>query len=72
MNVENTMNDTLFNLESFLSEVGMLKRWHFFIYYRMHRDIDGEEFMEMVKRKFGDANIKFKEIRQSYIKFKEY
>lgn len=29
----------------------------------MHRDIDGEEFMEMVKRKFGDANIKFKELR---------
>ena len=29
----------------------------------MHRDIDGEEFQEMVKRKFGDANAKFKDYR---------
>ncbi|CAK78258.1 unnamed protein product (macronuclear) [Paramecium tetraurelia] len=61
--VNNNFDDTLFNLERFLQDVGMLKR--------MHRDIDGEEFQEMVKRKFGDANGKFKEIRQQLYKFNE-
>ena len=28
----------------------------------MYRDIDGEEFMEMVKRKFGDSNHSFKDL----------
>ncbi|CAD8077958.1 unnamed protein product [Paramecium sonneborni] len=55
------LEDTLYNLERFLQDVGMLKR--------MHRDIDGEEFQEMVKRKFGDANSKFKELKQQMQKF---
>lgn len=28
----------------------------------MYRDIDGEEFMEMVKRRFGDSNHSFKDL----------
>ncbi|CAD8065699.1 unnamed protein product [Paramecium primaurelia] len=63
MNNNNNLEETLFNLERFLQDVGMLKR--------MHRDIDGEEFQEMIKRKFGDANCKFKEIKQQIYKFSE-
>ncbi|CAD8079797.1 unnamed protein product [Paramecium sonneborni] len=53
-NLQENLNDILINLESHLSDVGIMQR--------MYRDVDGEEFMEMVKRKFGDSNHNFKDL----------
>ncbi|CAD8154295.1 unnamed protein product [Paramecium octaurelia] len=52
--VQENLNDIVFNLESHLSDVGIMRR--------MYRDVDGEEFMEMVNRKFGDSNHSFKDL----------
>ncbi|CAD8158314.1 unnamed protein product [Paramecium pentaurelia] len=54
LEIQENFDNILFNLESHLSDVGIMRR--------MYRDIDGEEFMEMVKRKFGDSNHSFKDL----------
>ncbi|CAD8091117.1 unnamed protein product [Paramecium sonneborni] len=55
LNLQENLSGILSNLENYLSDVGIMRR--------MYRDIDGEEFMEMVKRKFDDSNHSFKDLK---------
>ncbi|CAD8091129.1 unnamed protein product [Paramecium sonneborni] len=52
----NVVKDQIATLNNLLQEISTLKR--------QYRDIDGEEFMAMVKRKFKDINGQFEDVQE--------